>query len=311
MSRRLAPAIIVFLLALVAIVPSALSLPQHLDEGHYAYISAYYGGKISRLDLAPVGGANEFLDPGWDPVTFWSLTQPMGPRYIYAAVLGVTGAPTPATPWVIDDPLPRDPTVPIADYTRTVMRSCAVLLAAIGLALLAHRLRWPAAVAIGVFLLIPHVRDDLARAWAEGPLLFSFGLAAAAWGTRWFAPACGLAVLCKLTALPLWLLAFHHGFGGSRYRHIAGIVVPWLVWTALMPPAWFLGGPTYLGVMLRMRWAEYGIQRTVADPEIWGSLFGHYFPTRYLWPVELAVLLMAAWVVSRYWQRRHAVQPAV
>lgn len=306
MARRLLPSLAALLLAMAVLVPLALSLPQHIDEVEHTYIAAYYGGKISRLDFAPVAGSDEFLDPGWTPVTFWTLTQPMGPRYMYSAALGITQAPPPYEPRNRVGDARDNPLTHLSTPTLNTMRFTAVLLAAVGLALIAHRFRWAGVVAIAMFLFIPHVREDLARGWAEGPLLFGFGLAAATWGTRAFAPVCGLAVLYKLNALPLWLLAFHHGFGRSRYQHIAGIGAAWLTWTALEPPAWFMGGPLYLGMMLRMRWLEFADQSGRADPELWGGLFGHYFPTRYLWPIELAVLLSAAWLATRYWQRLHS-----
>ncbi len=72
--RRYLPALIVFLLAIAALIPPALVLPQHIDEVEYAHISDYYGGKISRLDFVPVGGSDELLDPGWTPMTYWTLT---------------------------------------------------------------------------------------------------------------------------------------------------------------------------------------------------------------------------------------------
>lgn len=303
--QRLLPAALAFVLTLAALLPSALTMPQHIDEVQYTYISAYYGGMISRLDFRLVIGEDQYLDPGWAPLAWWSLTQPMGPRYIYAAALGITQAPPPALPFIQDDWLSTDPAVTLTDYTREVMRFTAVLFAALGCALLAFRFRWAGLLAIAVFLLLPQARDDLARGWAEGPLLFAFGLAAVTYGTRWFAPICGLALAMKLTALPLLLLAFHNGFGQSRYRHLAGFIVAWLVWTALMPPAWFSTGPLYLAMMIQGRFIEFTRQSSAADPEVWGGLFGHYFPSRYLWPVELALALTVAWLATRarLWQR--------
>ncbi len=55
-----------------------------------------------------------------------------------------------------------------------------------------------------------------------------------------------------------------------------------------------------------MRGLEFGDQSGYADPEVWGGLFGHYFPTRYLWRVELAGLLLIVWLLQRYWKRGHA-----
>ncbi|MCL5110126.1 MAG: hypothetical protein M1401_14945 [Chloroflexi bacterium] len=303
--HRLLPAALAFALALASLVPPALTLPQHLDEVQYTYISAYYGGKISRLDFRPTIGEDQYLDPGWAPLAWWSLTQPMGPRFIYAAVLGVTRAPPPALPFILDDFLSTDPAVTLTDYTRTVMRFTAIFFAALGCALLAFRFRWAGLLAIALFLLVPQARDDLARGWAEGPLLFAFGLAAVTYGTRWFAPVCGLALAMKLTALPLLLLAFHNGFGESRFRHVAGFLVAWLVWTALMPPAWFSAGPLYLVMMIQARFIEFGRQSSALNAEVWGSVFGHYLPSRYLWPAELALALTVAWLAARarHWQR--------
>ena len=307
--KRWLPALVAFLVALVALVPAALTLPLRGDEVEFAYISSYYGSKIAHGDFSETAGTNSWLDPGWFPGTYWTLTQPMGTRYLYALAMGVTQAVPPDLPRIKGLAPEASPLTRLSDRTRTILRLTGVFLASVGLGLLAYRLTWPALAAIVLFLVIPHVPADLSRGWAEGPLLFGFGISAAAWGTRWFAPACGIAAAFKLTALPLWLLAFRHGLGRSRYQHVAGFMVAWLVWTATEIPAWFYGGPFYLGVMLRDRWVEFNIQSSYADPNVGGGLFGHYFPTRYLWPFELALLLAACVLAPRVWNNLRA--PAI
>lgn len=289
------PAALVFALAVGVVIPSALSLPQHGDERQYIWAAAYFGGKVTHLDFRPAG-TDAVRDPGWSPSVYWTVTQPMGARFVYALALWITQSSPPELPYSFGDPALQGVETEVTPHTLLVCRLTAILCAALGLALVAVQFRWAGAVTAAVFLLIPHVPSDLARAWAEGPLLLGFGLCAVTWRTRWFAPMCGLAATFKLTGLPLWLLAFRQGFGGSRIKHIAAVLVSAVVWVALTPPSWFFGGPLFLWLMLADRAREHSIQAGLSD-----SLIPSFFlPTRYLWPLELAAILAITLVVSRF-----------
>jgi hypothetical protein len=113
------------------------------------------------------------------------------------------------------------------------------------------------AVASVLFLMLPNVREDLSRAWAEGPLLLGFGICAFAYRSRWFGPACGVAATFKLTALGLWpLLLLRRAHGGARFGPTVGLLAALLVWTILTPPAWYGYGPGYLVHMVVDRATE-------------------------------------------------------
>lgn len=303
MSKRLLFPAVAFLLTAAALLPSALSLPQHGDERLYIWKAAYYGNRLVRLDFSP--GADPYLDPGWDPQAFWAVEQPTGSHVIYFLALSLTASPTATLPYSYTDPDLQGPETAIPPSTLIVTRVAAVLCAAVGAALLTARFGWPALPALALFLAIPHVRDDLARAWAEGPLLLGFGLCAIAYGSRWFAPMCGVAAAFKLTALVTWPLAFWRGWGSSRYAHVLGIVIAWLAWSVASPTSWVGGGPLYLANLLVHRIVIYAGQSAA-----YGGPLGLFFPTRYLWPVELAALLAIAVLAVRFWQRRHPPAPA-
>jgi hypothetical protein len=271
-------------------------LPQNGDENHYAWTAAYFGGKIARLDFRPEG-SDAILDPGWAPISLWALTQPMGSRLVYAVALGVTGSPPPALPLALADPSAHASEIAVPESTLLVLRLAAVLCAGMGFALFALRWGWRGAAPL-LILAIPDARDDLARAWAEGPLVLGLGLCALAYGTRWFAAACGLAATFKLTALGLWPLVFWRGsLGHSRFAHVLGLAVAAAVWCALTPPSWYAGGPLYLVAMLLDRQLENRYQAATMD-----SATGVFFPSRYLVPFEIGVVLAAVWLAPRAWQ---------
>jgi hypothetical protein len=275
-------------------LPAARALPEHGDEAQYVWSAAYFGGRAAHLDFG-AGNKDSYTDPGWHPQAAWSASQPMGSRLVYAAALGLTGAPAPALPFSWHDPAFQGPDTRLAPATLQVTRLAAVLCAAGGFALLAARFGWPGTGAAALLLALAPIREDLARAWAEGPLLLGIGLCAVAYGSRWFAPACGAAATFKLTALGLWPLTLWPGatgrLGGSPVR---GLLVAAVVWSALTPPSWFLGGPAYLGVMLRTRATETANMSTM-----YGGPLGVFFPSRYGLPLLVAGALLLAWVASR------------
>src|SRR4051812_7142425 len=93
MSRwaRLFSALAAFIIAIVIIAPLTFTEPVNVDEDQYIWSAAYFGGKVLGLDFSPVGSDDE-TGPGWSPSAWWSLTQPMGTRLLYAPVLGLTSA---------------------------------------------------------------------------------------------------------------------------------------------------------------------------------------------------------------------------
>lgn len=297
--KRLLPATIAFVLTVAALVPSALSLPQHGDEKMYIWKAAYYGSRIAQFDFSQ--GTDTFLDPGMSPWSFWALEQPMGSHLIYSAALGVSGAATPTLPYSWTDTNLQGPDTAIPDATLPLVRFVAIACAAVGSALISLRFGWRGLVATGLMIAIPHARDDLARAWAEGPLLLGFGMCAVAHGSRWFALVTGVAATLKLTVVALWPLVFLQGVGKSRFARVLAVIVAAGAWSVLTPPSWLMGGPLYLAMQLLYRVSVYSGQS--ADI---GGPAGFFLPTRYLWPVELALLLGATVMLPRLWLRSRA-----
>ncbi|NLF00995.1 MAG: hypothetical protein GX601_08455 [Anaerolineales bacterium] len=306
--RKAAPAVLVFLVTVFVLRPYALSLPQHGDEKRHVWKGAYYAGRLVRLDFSPPG-ADLYLNPGWDPLAHWAIDKPMGSHWVYALALGLTGSPAPAKPYSYTDATLQGPDTAIPAETLPAVRGAAVFCAALGLALIAWRLGWRGAVAAGLFLLIPHVPPDLALAWDEGPLLLTVGLAVLTYGTPWFIVAAGAAAGVKLTGLVLWPLVFwRHPLGRSRLRHVAGLFVTSLVWAAITPYSWLVGGPAYLVLMLVYRLQTY-LSQTAGGAGDLGELlaservFGFFWPTRYTWPLELGLCLLITTQVPRLWRR--------
>jgi hypothetical protein len=305
MKKRWIPTLLVFIVTICALLPSALSLPQHGDEAQYGWSSAYYGGKAVRLDFS-LNNRGDYRDPGWIPTARWALTQPMGTRWVYALTMAATNAPAPQLPQSFSDPALQGPDAYLVPYSLLMLRFAAILCAALGLAFIAWRYSPYGVVACLAFLFIPHVRDDLARAWAEGPLLLGLGLCALSYGTRWFAPLCGIASTFKLTALGLWPIAIWHGFGKGRFRHLFGFLSTVIVWSILTPPSWFVGGPPYVLMMLLHRSEIYASQSANE-----ANLFGLFLPTRYFWPAELAILLSACWLLMQRYQAVRTKKPTI
>jgi hypothetical protein len=308
MAQRVLPAIIVCLMTIAALLPGVRTVPQHGDEADYALIGTYYGGRVARLDFSPVSRDVQ-VDPGWSPTGIWALTQPMGTRLLYAAVLGATGLPAPTRQWdYLNGAAPEAMLTPDA---LLAVRLAAILCAALGLAAIALRLRWRACAATFLFLLIPHIRADLTRGWAEGPLLLGCGLCVLAFGTRWFGVACGLAATAKLTALGFWpLLFWPRSTGVKRWASIFGFGSACAVWAVLTPPAWFAGGPVYLPLMIVARLANYADQSSRVGLPSYEGVGGFFLPTRYLLPIEYAGLFLLVSGAVWLWQRRPVRLPA-
>ena len=208
--------------------------------------------------------------------------------------MAIAGAPPAARPFSYHDPGLQGPDTEIPPRTLQVTRLTAVTLAAFGFALVVLRLGWPGLAVPVILLSTRFVRTDLARAWAEGPLLFGFGLAILTFGTRWFAVVAGAAAAIKLTGLVLWPAALlHPSFSASRIGHLNGIVVAWLSFTLLNPLAWFGGGPLFLFTLVVHRVETYVAQCALYGSDL-GPQLGVFLPTRYIWPVEfgLAVALV-------------------
>lgn len=284
------PALLAFGVTVLALLPSALSLPQHGDERIYVWISDYYWQKFISANFSQRG---ERENPGWG-LNYWTRNHTTPTLFIYGLVMDLTGSPPPPHRFRWGNPNQQGPETEIPQPTLQVTRITAVLLAALGTAFISLRFQWWGLLAILGFLTIPHVRNDLALAWAEGPLLFGFGLCALAYGSRGFALACGLAASFKLTALGLWPLLLVPG-ANSRHKifYVLGLPVAALVWALVNVFSWFHGGPLHLIIMLSAR-AELFTRQSAEYPS---SFFGLFLPSRYLWPLELVVLLVLSWLV--------------
>jgi hypothetical protein len=299
---RLALILGVFVLVVVALVPTASRYPQHPDEGGYAWSGVYYLGKVARFDFRQTG-SDHFYDPGWAPDSWWALSAPMVGRFVYGGALALTGAQPPPRPHRWDaDHFDQRPETRLDPRALAVVRGTAIVCTAVGFALLTWRLGWPAALAALVMVALPHDREAFAVAFAEGPLMFAVGLVALAWGTPLVGIACGIAAATKLSAVGLWPLLFSkrasRGLSSAR-----NAVLALATWTLLTPASWFYGGPLYLGAMLgyrRYENANQTAQMHIDGMANWDSLSSLvYLPARYLMPFELAALLLLGVAVQR------------
>lgn len=288
-------AVVTLTLALLLLIPGISDIPQDRDEARFIWTGAYYAGRLARFDFSQ-SGPDLLGNPGWSPASAWAQTQPMGTRFLFGAALGISKTAAPASPPSLTDDRAEGPESTVSLAALRVARLAAASLGAIGLSLFAWRLGWPAMVAALGLLTVPNARETLARAWAEGPLLFALGLGALAWGSRWFPIVVGIATSFKLTALGLWPLALWPRASGGM-RPLLAILVVALTWTALTPPAWFYIGPAYLIVMLLAHLSELSAHATAT-----GSLVA-YLTTRQIWPLELGCLLGIAIVFASRFAR--------
>jgi hypothetical protein len=300
------PAFVTLVLSFSLLLPSAISLPQHGDEAQYGWTAAYFTQRLLKLDLRPTG-TDRMVDPGWDPLSHWTLTQPMGTRFLYGLVIALARLPTPERPYLwLDPPLPQ-PENELPAATLLALRLTASLCAAIGLALISYRLKWSGTVAALLFLAFPDVRDALAHAWAEGPLLLGLGLATLAFGSPWFGIMAGLAASFKLTAVLLWPFGWLSRPGSPPLTRMAAVAAAIVTWTLLTPPSWFFGGPLYLVVMLADRLVENAGNARYA-PDL--TIAGIYWPSHYSWPLDLLLALLVVrgigWI--RQYRRRRVLR---
>jgi hypothetical protein len=296
-TRNLLPTLAVVVVAIGTILPHVWLSPQHPDEDQYAWSAAHYGKKVLAGDFAE-RGTHVFLDPGWDPSSYWGRS--MGTRAILAAGLATPWAHAPELPYSFGDPALQGENAHLERDSLIALRLLATFCAVLGAALIARRLGWVGALAIVLVLLLPHNAENFARAWAEGPLLLAFGLVATAYGSRWFPLVLGAASTVKFTAVGLWPLVLIRSAHHWRSRVLA-LAVTAATWVVLTPPSWYRGGPALLLSLGSTRVTEYrGGQ--AAD----GSLL--FLPARYFWPFELGLALVAFALVARRWRARSPVR---
>ncbi len=263
----------------------------------YVWKACYYANRISHLNFG-FEGTDDYSNPGFSPLSFWAMEQPFGSHIIYAIAMKLSHTSGPSAPYRWLDPAFNKPENLIPKDTLPVVRIAAVLCASVGLALIVFRFGWLAFCACVLFMFIPHVRSDLSKAWAEGPLLLGFGLCAALAGTRYLGCALGLTASFKLTGILLWPIAGYAARKLSRSQRIKGAVACLLTWSITNPLSWFAGGPIYLFVLLFFRIGSFFWQSQHLPIDLAAGLF---LPSRYLWPFELAFLLLFfVWAVPFY-----------
>jgi hypothetical protein len=284
-------ALIVFLFTFGRLIPEALTLPQHGDEKIYAYLGGYYLQRLSHLDFSGPD-LNSYADPGFAPASFYSLDHPFGSNFYYVVVYAITGIEAPTAPYAYDN-ITNGPETAIPERSLPVLRIAAVLAAAVGLALITLRLSLKGAAACLVFLFMPYVAEDMARAWSESLLLLGFGLCVISYGTKWFPVAAAAAGAFKLNGMAAWLLLLLPTAGsapqaGKKLRRVLfNIWTTLLVWSFFTPASWTVAGPLYIAFMWKFRLGVFAYQST-----IFPIFFGLFIPTRYLWPIELALLVL-------------------
>jgi hypothetical protein len=270
------------------ILPYVFRASHNPDEDQYAWSAAYYGKKVLARDFSP-HGADLWVDPGWDPRSYWGRS--MGTRAVYALGLATPWASAPDAPYSYTELDRQGPETRLDRSSLIALRLLAMSCAILGAAMLAWRFGWPGVLSVGVLLVLPQNAENFARAWAAGPLLLAFGLVALAYGSRWFPFVLGAVSTVKFTAVGLWPLVLLRRAHGWRSRGLA-LAATIATWVLLTPPAWYRDGPGMLLTLAGVRVDEYSAGQS-AD----GGLF---LPARYIWPFELAVLLaLTVWIARR------------
>ncbi len=286
----------VFFITLYILTQRVDILEQHGDEKIFTSKAWYFSNKIIELNFSKEN--LNWDDPGFHPNTFWAMEQPFGSHLIYATTMH-TFSLSPAVQAFSYTLGPdfQGPNTDIPKQTLVVLRTVACAFSAFGLALLTLRFGLTGLFTSLMLLAIPHVRDDLSRVWAEGPLLFGIGLCTVTFRTRWFALAAGASAAFKLSGLIFWIplivpKKISLVFLKDKFKDFA---IALLVFTLMNPVSWMNGGPLYLFVFILFRVSEW-LNQSATIPTI-----GNYFiPTRYLWPLELLVfLLLANWLASK------------
>ena len=282
-------ALIVFTFAFLLLFPNIKALDQHGDEKMYIWKAAYYSERLIKTDFSK--GTDPYLDPGFDPKSFWAWEQPFGSHWIYAFAMGISNTQPPELPYSYTDFKLQGSETNIPPNTLFSARLAAIICAATGLALLTLRFGWAGFISSIALLAIPFTGENLSRAWAEGPLMLGFGLCAISYKTRWFPITLGVAAAFKLTALALFPLLAITGSCGKEFhwrRYISTLVPPFVV-SLLTPVSWFFGGPLYLLIIFSLR-----IDTWLLQSKTMPTFGGIFFPDRYLWPFVLLALLLIA-----------------
>ncbi len=286
--RSLAATLVAVVVAGGTILPHVWTSPLHPDENQYAWSAAHYGKRVLRGDFHEKG-THVFLDPGWDPSSYWGRS--MGTRAVLALGLATPWAHAPRLPYSFGDPALQGEDTKLERTSLVVLRLLGTLCAVLGAALIARRLGWLGALAVIFVLLLPHNAENFARAWAEGPLLLAFGVVATAYGSRWFPYVLGAATTVKFTAVGLWPLVLLRRAHHWRSRLLA-LGATAATWAFLTPPSWYRGGPALVLSLGSTRVREYrGGQATNG-----GVVF---LPGRYFWPLELGLALVSFALLAR------------
>lgn len=278
-------AFVIFFTVLVANIDS---LEQHNDEKIFTWKAAYFSKKILELNFQKGDSFSE--DPGFHPYSFWAMEQPFGSHMIYATAMQVFSLDPPDSPFSYTlGPEFQGPDTDVPKETLHFLRTIVNAFSALGLSLITYKFKLRGFIASAMLLAIPHVRDDLSRVWAEGPLHFGFGLCAVAYRRKWFALACGAVAAIKLTGFILWIPLLLPDKMQARYlkEKFKELALASIVFTVLNPISWVNGGPAYLVVFIFFRINEW-LGQNASIPTL-GNVF---FPSRYLWPIELLVFLL-------------------
>ena len=126
-------ALIIFTITLLVLIPNIKALDQHGDEKMYVWKAAYYSERLIKLDFSK--GTDPYLDPGFNPTSFWAWEQPFGSHWIYALAIGISNSEPPKLPYSYTNPRLQGPETDIPPNTLFAARLAAIICAASGLAL--------------------------------------------------------------------------------------------------------------------------------------------------------------------------------